>query len=160
MIACRCGLVVPLPDYYEHDSVACLLRYITVLEERIERGRASLVQAREALAREGDRADAAALPLAQAQRERDESQKEAGKWKTDADRLFQERNHIMIEAGLTLGRVGEQLAQARAALESTREALFSYRSLAYGYAPMKTLEEYDDKHERALLPPPDQEPGQ
>jgi hypothetical protein len=46
------------------------------------------------------------------------------------------------------------LAQARAALESTREALFSYRSLAYGYAPIKTLKEYDDEHERVLLPPP------
>jgi uncharacterized protein YoaH (UPF0181 family) len=74
---------------------------------------------------------------------------------------IQKLNAERVECGGALTKLAaaeRALALAREALESTREALFSYRSLAYGYAPMKTLEEYDDKHERALLPPPGEKP--
>jgi hypothetical protein len=108
-----------------------------------------------ALTKANSRAQAAEAALAQAQRERDEFQR---KYHEAMDVLTAWGNLDSAEAVARALQAERALAQARAALESTREALFSYRSLAYGYAPMKTLEEYDDKHERALLPPPGEKP--
>jgi hypothetical protein len=112
-----------------------------------------------------ERAESAEAALAEARRERDEIGDALLSVLEERPSSNGEWVHLVICSGDRRKPPGTSgcvclraLAQARAALESTREALFSYRSLAYGYAPMKTLEEYDDKHERALLPPPGEKP--
>jgi hypothetical protein len=50
--------------------------------------------------------------------ERDEAREQVRKHSADADRLFQERNHIMSESALALSTLQAEVAALRAALEA------------------------------------------